>query len=366
MDIRTRLALWLVFVSLASMAILGAFAYKTAADLLQEISIRQLDALAESKAKDLEKVQEGWRDQLRLIKSRTELRQHLKRYVETGDPAALGLVVQIIEDAATAVDDVDQIRILGMDGTELAAYGRIVSKYEQARPEIADEVVYSDSFPNSTGGARVVFSSLLVQDGANVGYLEIVFDAFGIVSVTDNFTGLGETGEVMVVMKEDENSVLVLNPPRHLGREELTSMPLASASNAIRQSLDSSAKQGWIQSVDYRGVDVWAATRNMPDLGWGVIVKVDAEEEAARAYRLRDAMFDIALALSAFAIVGGTMLGFYLARPIHDLALLVERVRHGEMHLRADASGDDEIAYLAESLNELMDHMQSEDKTKDG
>ncbi len=60
MDIRTRLSLVLVAVSLVSMALLGTFAYITSADLLQEISLRQLDALAESKKRDLNKVYASW------------------------------------------------------------------------------------------------------------------------------------------------------------------------------------------------------------------------------------------------------------------------------------------------------------------
>ena len=68
MDIRTKLALALVSVSLLSMLFVGSFAYQTAAERLRQVSERQLDALAESKRSDLNKVLEGWRDRVELVR----------------------------------------------------------------------------------------------------------------------------------------------------------------------------------------------------------------------------------------------------------------------------------------------------------
>jgi hypothetical protein len=358
-DIRTKLALALVFVSLLSMALLGTFAYQTSARLLQEISVRQLDALAESKKRDLVKVQEGWRDQLRLIRSRTDLRDNLQRYFVSQDEVALDRVREIIENAVTATDNLDRIDILDLDGNEVVGFGQVERPHQHEMPQDSQLIVYGGSYVTESGSLRVMFTSLLSIDGQGIGAIEVIFDGLDLYSVTGNYTGLGETGE-SVVVKQDGESVLVLNPVRHddeykfrrLSNEQV-SVPISRVLGGEDFVFNESVK-------DYRDVNVWAATRYLEDLQWGLIVKVDAAEEAKRADQLREAMIDIALALSAFAIIGGTLLGLYLARPIHDLALLVERVREGELTLRADISGDDEIAYLAESVNELLDHLQED------
>ena len=56
MDIRTKLVFALVAVALGSMLALGAFTYDATRAQLQRLALRQLDALAESKKEDLERV----------------------------------------------------------------------------------------------------------------------------------------------------------------------------------------------------------------------------------------------------------------------------------------------------------------------
>ena len=355
MDIRTKLSLALVFVSLVSMALLGTFAYYTSATLLQEISLRQLDALAESKRRDLIKVYDSWEDNLRLVRDRSELQQSIREYTTSRSPESLRNIEKNLQGITVAVSEIDKIIVFDTDGEEIIAYGR--SKVTHSEAPATDDVSYVGTFL-SEDGPRVALNTGVKLDGLLIGGIELIIDARDLIDVTSDYTGLGETGEAFVVVQDGERLV-ALNPLRHEVPGFNGEQMLAAASGDMSKVFSPSDVPA-LEYEDSRGEQVWLATRFLEELGWGLVVKVDVEEESKRAGVLQEALFDIAVALSAFAIIGGALLGFYLARPIQDLAVIVERMRHGESGARAEVSGDDEIAYLAEALNEFLDHLEKE------
>ena len=354
MDIRTKLALSLVSMSLFSMLVIGTFAYQTASELLRQASERQLDALAEGKRLDIEKVIDGWRDRVQLIRSRTRLRTLVARGVGDDDEAMRVEIRRILDDAIASVKSVDRVTIFDTDGKPIASAGtsEVASTLDASVFEHPDAVLYGGVTLLDPDRIVVRFFSLLELDGAMIGAMEVTIDGEDLRRVTQNYTGLGETGESLVVMRDPSGGALVLSSLRH---DRLRRRIGFEGSPYLVAALDGTEGVFGENVQDYRGIDVWGATRTLPDVAWGIVVKMDRAEESLRADWLRDQLVDLGLALGAVAILGGTFLGFRLGRPLRGLTEVVERIRAGERTLRADTTAPDEVGFLAEALNDLLD-----------
>jgi HAMP domain-containing protein len=364
MDMRTKLVLALVAVSLGSMFVLGAFTYGATRSLLEELALRQLAAVAESKKQDLEKELSAWRDRVDLIRSRTQLRLSLREYARSGSSGELERIRRILSDAHSSVRSVRRIAVFTPDGGLVAATGQAplrgapqasgkgagVAQREEARLQ---SVALDD-----TGSLVVTYRAGMELDGAHIGAVEVLLSAQELVEITRDYTGLGETGETLVVMREPEGVARVLNPLRHAPDASLAlRIPAAHANVSAVRALQGEEGEFHEGIVDYRGEPVWAATRRLPEVAWGVVVKVDKAEEIRSVTRLRETMLRLGLAVSAFAIAVGTVLGFYFARPIHELAELARRIRRGERDLRAKVRSEDEVGLLAEAFNQMTDEL---------
>ncbi|UCC83928.1 MAG: PAS domain S-box protein [Gemmatimonadota bacterium] len=362
MDIRTKLVFALVAVSLGSLLALGAVAYTAAGRLLQYNSLRQLESLAETKKQDLEKVFLGWHDRVSLIASRTQLRSSLSNYNRTGSSAERDRIQLILDDARRAAGTVQRLTVYDVDrrpvaSTEEAGVAGLWD-LEASRLPVGELPVYEGVFDDEESGLRVSFVAPLWWDDERVGALLVRLSAEELVDVTRNFIGLGETGETLVVLPGRGASVRVLRSARPAPDGSPVTVSLEQIDDPaalvmIRE--DSTYAEGLI---DRRGRPVWAATRYLPEVDWGLIVKFDSAEEREPMRQYGRDLMRLGLSLSAFAIVVGILLGFLFAKPIHDLAGVANRIRDGELDARARVDRQDEIGFLARTFNQMAEELE--------
>lgn len=365
MDLRTKLVFALVGVSLGSMLTLGAFSYRQGRDMLRESSLEKLAAVAESRRQDLENVMSGWADRVSLIGSRTQLRQSLAAYVRSGSDSERQRITRILDDARSSVGSVELLAVFDTLGNAVTA------SWSDPRDEgdgvlsldSADLAVAEDRPDPALLGIEVVddgrrqvrYLAPLTEQGVHVGWLLARLSAAELLRISRDFTGLGLTGETMVVRREAEG-LRVLHPVRHEGLlggsfipERADGLDPASVATAGQDTLLAD------DVTDYRNHPVWAATRFVPGPGWGIVVKIDEEEERRPIVELRDRMVRLAISLSAFAILIGILLGLQLSRPLQELVEVANRIRAGETRARARVRSQDEVGLLARTFNRMAD-----------
>ncbi len=363
MDIRTKLVFALVAASLVGMFALGGMAYTTASRLLRAEALGQLDALAESKKEGLEQVVAGWSDGVHLIASRTQLRQSLREYNLTRSPESQSRIGRILQDALGSVGAIESLTVYDQDGFP-AASARLRPELAvedltpSSIPDPADAVVYEGISFGSDDRPHVGLVSPLVLEEERIGALHVLLYARELIDLIQNFRGLGETGETMIVLRDRRGSVHVMHPTRGPAAER--SEPLTElrgddpASRAMRGE-EGTFSQG---IIDYRQRPVWAATRYLPETGWGLVVKFDAGEERAPVIEFRRQLTALALSLSAFAILVGTLLGLRFAKPIRDLSEVANRIRLGDLQARAKVVSEDEVGFLASTFNQMAQELE--------
>jgi PAS domain S-box-containing protein len=268
-----------------------------------------------------------------------------------------------LDDARRAVRTVQRLAVYDPSGRAVASTGSVeeaaaLPDLEASRQPGGELPVYEGVSLGEEDGFRVGFLAPLILEDQRVGTLLVQFSAQELVELTQNFSGLGETGETVIVLPVDgaEPRLLRSERPRRDGRTG--SVRLEHLDDPGRLAISGTEAVFSDGLIDYRGEATWAATRYLPEVGWGLVVKFDAAEERAPIVEFRSILTRLGLSLSAFAIVVGILLGFLFAKPIHDLAGVANRIRAGELEARARAVRQDEIGLLARTFNQMAEELE--------
>jgi hypothetical protein len=220
MDIRTKLVFALVAVALVSMVALGAFLYPTAEQLRKDRR-EQLETLAESIRENLEQIEVGWRDRIRLISSRTALRETLGAGGLAGNREGRARVERILADARNAEPSVESLAIYDAEGRFVGSAGWGTESDLQERLDSRltseDEVVYQGVHALENGGFRIAYAAALTSDGTADGELVGILHArlnpdplFALIKARER---LGASGEVRIAIRATDGIVRVPSGP---------------------------------------------------------------------------------------------------------------------------------------------------------
>lgn len=358
MDIRTKLTFVLVAVAIASMAALAVTMSAGAGEALRERRLAQLEGLAEAESDALGQITVSWRDQVSLIASRTQLRESLDAYNRTGAPGAAERIGRSLSDATSSVDLVRSAAVYDARGGRVAAAGdgREIPRPPGNPPP--DTVILRGISSAPDGTLRAELLTDLLLEGRSVGSLTVALDAGALRRIAEDRTGLGESGETLIVVRDPEGRPRVVRTRGH-GRSPGASPATGEGSELLRLALEGPEGRYWSGVTDEEGHPVWAAVRRVPEIGWTVVVKMDAEEARAPLVAFLEQLVRVGLALAAFAILFATVLALRFSRPIHDLAEVARRLGGGELDARATVAAEDEVGLLARTFNRMAEELES-------
>ena len=219
MDIRTKFVFALVAVALVSMITLGVFMDRYANRQLEAQKLEQLDGLAEAMKEGLVQIEDGWTDRVRLIASRTQLRQILQEGNPAGNPEARARIRRILADAEGAVTTAAALAVYDAQGRFVgsAGWGNETDIPEELTilPNPEDGVTYDRVWSPVDEEFRVAYTAALTSDGTGdgelVGVLLVRLNADPLVRLVRNRVGLGLTGETLIAIRDAGGVVRVLS-----------------------------------------------------------------------------------------------------------------------------------------------------------
>lgn len=202
-----------------------------------------------------------------------------------------------------------------------------------------------------------VFIATPLFEGANfVGSVVVQIGTNGIHEFVKDYTGLGETGETIIVSKIGNQAVFI-TPVRFDPEAEFKRKIDIGTIEAMDLKKALQGERGSGITVNYRNQEVLSVLRYLPTFQLGMAVTMDTKEVFATAGKLRNTLLRITFALILVVVIMAILIASSIASPIRGLTQITKTISAGNFSARAEINVEDEIGELAQSFNQMTDSL---------
>lgn len=370
MSIKTKLIIVFLAFTIIPMAFLGTLVFYKAQNTLQALRISQLENIADLKK---DKIETFFRERAGDITAA----QHFLNIKRNLPLLIRGSNGKTISSSYTkAVEELDgqmkpfqqaygyfDIMLTDPEGRTVYVSNSSHKSAEVGKSQLDKRayeegkkgIYFTDVFVNRDLGNRFeMFAVAPLQDlgGRFIGEAVIEIDMGPIYKFIQDATGLGKTGEALIVRREGE-TVLFMSPLRHDPETALKKKVSFNEKSGFPAQRAAEGKNGSGLAVDYSGVDVLAAWRYLPSLRWGLVTKIDATEAFASIVQIRNLSVLITIFIVVLGVVAALKVAKSFSGPITALQKGAEIIGSGHLNYRVGTDARDEIGQLSRAF----DHM---------
>lgn len=377
---RTWLLLAFLLLGLLPLAGVGVVFLQIYEKTLQEEIISNLQGIAEKKADQIDNFLQERHSNLERLSGRKELVDALDAFAaiakreNLGDQAQEQLFSRLDNYLSDFVENgaFHDVLLIDAAGNVLYSVAResdlgtnlVVGAYRDSELAAgfsealhllqAIQTPFSAYAPSQGRQASFMVAPVL-KLGRTIGALALQLNPDRFEWVATDATGLGRTGETVLAQKEG-GQVIYTSHLRHIdGASRDVQIPLEKAPYSIKQALSGHSGQGVVH--DYAGRLVVEAWRYLPALRWGMGVKIDIDEAFEPLTRMKRLTWSM---LGLITVVIGLLcvaVGNMLAAPVKQLRDVTKRAAAGDLGVRAELAGPQELRELAASFNRMGDSL---------
>jgi signal transduction histidine kinase/CheY-like chemotaxis protein len=211
------------------------------------------------------------------------------------------------------------------------------------------QLVLTDSYSPSNNIPAIFFVAPVFKKNKVIGSVALQLDINKFISIVNDTTGLGETGETVMAKKLNDKFLFFVQLSNNVSTPLLLKLPYENLANPMQQALLGKQESGFTK--DYNNIDIIGAWRYIPALELGMVVKMEKSEVLAPVFNLRK-YIGITLGL---VLLGATISAWYLAKglisPIEKLIAATKKIASGEQIEALPITGWEELKSLAISFN---------------
>ena len=356
LSIRCKVLLSMLFVVTLVASSISLIALESFKKSVESETAAQLSSIANFQHKRVEEFIKHNKQSLLLIASRTQLRLLLKEYNRSPDKALLNTMKKILTDALQSASFFKTLLLLNNKGEPLVTTHYDISASKDKNIDVPIENFDIRFLSADSGNQLMLLTMPLTLMGERIGYVSVEASIDELRLITQDYSGLGSTGETLLAEKLGNGDAKFLTKLRFDGYLNNT-RTIASHRWDIPVIRALNGEFGFHQDVvDYRGIPVFAVTTYLSDIGWAVLTKMDQEEALLNYEILKETLIKTFLLLLLVIFLLVLFLSRSISYPIEHLTQIANSIKQGKRQLRADESiaFDKETTMLASAFNDMI------------